>query len=48
MSDALTDHLVGRVRSESPFVLKYLPYGNLAEVSVCYFQVVVVRYLCFV
>ncbi|KAI0325024.1 FAD-linked oxidoreductase [Cubamyces sp. BRFM 1775] len=32
MSDALTDHLVGRTRSTSPFVLKYLPYGSLREV----------------
>ncbi|KAI0761176.1 FAD-linked oxidoreductase [Trametes elegans] len=32
MSDALTNHLVDRTRSASPFVLKYLPYGSLAEV----------------
>ncbi|KAI0358838.1 FAD-linked oxidoreductase [Trametes cingulata] len=32
MCDALTDHLVDRTRSSSPFVLKYLPYGSLAEV----------------
>lgn len=33
MSDGLTDHLVHRARSSSPFVLKYLPYGNLSEVG---------------
>ncbi|KAH9850564.1 FAD-linked oxidoreductase [Lenzites betulinus] len=32
MCDALTDHLVRRTRTTSPFVLKYLPYGSLAEV----------------
>ncbi|KAI0641100.1 FAD-linked oxidoreductase [Trametes meyenii] len=32
MCDALTDHLVSRTRSASPFVLKYLPYGSLTEV----------------
>ncbi|CDO71747.1 hypothetical protein BN946_scf184920.g31 [Trametes cinnabarina] len=32
MSDALTDHMVDRTRCASPFVLKYLPYGSLAEV----------------
>lgn len=32
MSDALTKHLVKRARSDSPFVLKYLPYGKLSEV----------------
>lgn len=32
MSDALTNHLVDRVHSSSPFVLKYIPYGNLTEV----------------
>ncbi|KAI8983267.1 FAD-linked oxidoreductase-like protein [Trametes punicea] len=32
MSDALTNHMVDRTRSGSPFVLKYLPYGSLAEV----------------
>ncbi|KAI0668619.1 FAD-linked oxidoreductase [Trametes maxima] len=32
MCDALTDHLVNRTRSTSPFVLKYLPYGSLTEV----------------
>ncbi|KAI0825334.1 FAD-linked oxidoreductase [Trametes gibbosa] len=32
MCDALTDHLVSRTRTTSPFVLKYLPYGSLAEV----------------
>ena len=34
MSDALSDYLVGRVRSGAPCVLKYLPYGALAEVRV--------------
>ncbi|CCM03712.1 uncharacterized protein FIBRA_05858 [Fibroporia radiculosa] len=32
MSDALTDSLVSRTRCASPFVMKYIPYGNLAEV----------------
>ncbi|TBU56221.1 FAD-linked oxidoreductase [Dichomitus squalens] len=32
MADGLTDHLVDRTRSASPFVLKYLPYGKLSEV----------------
>ena len=32
MSDELTNHLVERARASAPFVLKYLPYGNLAEV----------------
>ncbi|PCH33066.1 FAD-linked oxidoreductase [Wolfiporia cocos MD-104 SS10] len=32
MSDALTNSLVDRTRSVSPFVLKYVPYGNLTEV----------------
>ncbi|KAH9949482.1 FAD-linked oxidoreductase [Amylocystis lapponica] len=32
MSDALTNHLVDRTRCSTPFVLKYIPYGNLAEV----------------
>ncbi|KAI0369890.1 FAD-linked oxidoreductase [Pilatotrama ljubarskyi] len=34
MSAALTSHLVGRIRSSSPFVIKYIPYGQLSEVSV--------------
>jgi proline dehydrogenase len=33
MSDALTNHLVWRMRSEAPCVLKYVPYGALVEVS---------------
>lgn len=33
MCDELTDHLVRRTRTTSPFVLKYLPYGSLAEVG---------------
>ncbi|KZT42869.1 FAD-linked oxidoreductase [Sistotremastrum suecicum HHB10207 ss-3] len=32
MSDALSDYLVDHVRSPSPFVIKYIPYGALAEV----------------
>ncbi|KAF4584676.1 hypothetical protein EYR38_001906 [Pleurotus pulmonarius] len=32
MSNALTDYLVGRTRSTSPLVLKYVPYGALSEV----------------
>lgn len=33
MSDALTNSLVDRTRSTSPFVIKYIPYGNLTEVG---------------
>ncbi|KAG9003332.1 hypothetical protein FRB94_003216 [Tulasnella sp. JGI-2019a] len=32
MSDALTDHLASTLISSSPIILKYLPYGSLAEV----------------
>lgn len=32
MHDDLTDYLVGRTRSSTPFVIKYVPYGALAEV----------------
>ncbi|KZT08997.1 FAD-linked oxidoreductase [Laetiporus sulphureus 93-53] len=32
MCDALSNSLVERTRCDSPFVLKYLPYGALAEV----------------
>ncbi|GBE78609.1 FAD-linked oxidoreductase [Sparassis crispa] len=32
MSDQLTNSLVDRTRCSSPFVLKYIPYGNLSEV----------------
>ncbi|KDQ53023.1 hypothetical protein JAAARDRAFT_39738 [Jaapia argillacea MUCL 33604] len=32
MSDALTDYLVGRTRSDVPLVMKYVPYGALSEV----------------
>ncbi|EIW65190.1 FAD-linked oxidoreductase [Trametes versicolor FP-101664 SS1] len=32
MTAALTGHLVDRVRSSSPFVIKYIPYGRLSEV----------------
>ena len=34
MSDALTNYLVDRTRSSSPFVIKYIPYGALSEVRV--------------
>lgn len=32
MTAALTNYLVDRTRSSSPFVIKYIPYGRLAEV----------------
>ncbi|KAI8983268.1 FAD-linked oxidoreductase [Trametes punicea] len=32
MTAALTNYLVGRIRSPSPFVIKYIPYGRLSEV----------------
>ncbi|KAF4566625.1 hypothetical protein EYR36_012057 [Pleurotus pulmonarius] len=32
MSNALTEYLVGRTRSTSPLVIKYVPYGALSEV----------------
>lgn len=32
MSDALTNHLVGRTRCEAPCVIKYVPYGALVQV----------------
>ncbi|KAI9065797.1 FAD-linked oxidoreductase [Trametes sanguinea] len=32
MTAALTNYLVERVRSPSPFVIKYIPYGRLSEV----------------
>ncbi|KAK0192057.1 FAD-linked oxidoreductase-like protein [Armillaria mellea] len=32
MSDALTDYLVGRTRSSTPMIIKYVPYGALSEV----------------
>jgi len=32
MSDALTDHIVHSTNTETPFVLKYVPYGALADV----------------
>ncbi|THH17138.1 hypothetical protein EW146_g3612 [Bondarzewia mesenterica] len=32
MSDELTDYLVDKTRSSSPFVIKYVPYGALSEV----------------
>lgn len=33
MHDNLTEYLVGRTRSSFPFVIKYVPYGSLKEVS---------------
>jgi proline dehydrogenase len=32
MYDELTNKLVDSTRSDSPFVLKYVPYGGLKEV----------------
>ncbi|KZT68814.1 FAD-linked oxidoreductase [Daedalea quercina L-15889] len=32
MTDALSDSIVERTRSSSPFLLKYIPYGALSEV----------------
>ncbi|THH17140.1 hypothetical protein EW146_g3610 [Bondarzewia mesenterica] len=32
MGDALTNYLVDKTRSSSPFVIKYVPYGALSEV----------------
>ena len=32
MHDDLTDYLVRRTRSSTPFVIKYVPYGHLEEV----------------
>ncbi|KAH9891215.1 FAD-linked oxidoreductase-like protein [Cubamyces lactineus] len=32
MTVSLTNYLVNRVRSSSPFVIKYIPYGGLSEV----------------
>ncbi|KAI0757554.1 FAD-linked oxidoreductase-like protein [Daedaleopsis nitida] len=32
MTAALTNYLVDRIQSSSPFVIKYVPYGRLAEV----------------
>lgn len=32
MHDNLTNYLVDRTRSSTPFVIKYVPYGSLAEV----------------
>ena len=34
MTDALTNYIVDRTRSSSPFILKYVPYGALVEVCV--------------
>ena len=32
MSDTLTDRLASSVKSRTPFVMKYVPYGALSEV----------------
>jgi len=32
MSDDLTDWVVSRIKSSTPFVIKYVPYGALADV----------------
>lgn len=32
MSDALTDSLIDRVRSDTPFIIKYIPYGPLSSI----------------
>lgn len=36
MTDALSDHIVERTRCNTPFLLKYIPYGALSEVRGCY------------
>ncbi len=33
MHDNLTDYLVHRTKASLPFVIKYVPYGSLTEVS---------------
>lgn len=33
VSDSLTNYLVGRIKSSTPCVIKYVPYGALVEVS---------------
>jgi hypothetical protein len=33
MHDNLTNYLVDRTRSSTPFVIKYVPYGSLEEVG---------------
>lgn len=33
MHDNLTNYLVDRTRTSTPFVIKYVPYGSLAEAS---------------
>jgi proline dehydrogenase len=33
MGDALTDRIAASVRTRFPFVIKYVPYGALSEVS---------------
>jgi hypothetical protein len=38
MSNALTNYIVERTRSNAPFVIKYVPYGALSEVSVLPFS----------
>jgi len=32
MRDMLTDHLAARIKSPTPVVFKYIPYGELSEV----------------
>ena len=34
MSDSLTNYLVGRIKSTTPCVIKYVPYGALVEVCI--------------
>ena len=34
MSDSLTNYLVGRIKSTTPCVIKYVPYGALVEVGI--------------
>lgn len=36
MHDNLTNYLVDRTRSSTPFVIKYVPYGSLSEVRLLY------------
>jgi proline dehydrogenase len=45
MSDDLTNYMVKRTRTEggTPFVIKYVPYGALAEVRLAFFTL----FFCF-
>ena len=36
MTDALSDYIVEQTRCNTPFLLKYIPYGALSEVRGCY------------